>query len=558
MGSRPGAGVPGVRGNGGATRPEVLAPEFAWRTLRLLNAFRLLYCAFLFGLLIYPSEPRFVGEFQPELFLAAVLTGFVFAAINDFAVNQHWPSVGAQALAQGLFDIAIISVLTWASGGLVSGLGNLLIITIGALSFISTRLRAMAFAAVATLAVLGLQVFGIARGTISVGDVAPAGLFGGLLMVLAFAAAPLARRIHESEALARPRGVDLENLNQLNEYIVQNLRESIVVLDGENRIRLMNEAAAKYLGIGTGWRGVPILNVSPRLDQAVRAWRSEGPLSDQVGPFPSADGATLIAPSFAPIGRPKSGALLVFLEDTSLQSEKAQQAKLAALGRLSASIAHEIRNPVGALSHAAQLLGEAENLAEGQQRLTAIIENNASRVSGIVENILQLSRREQLRQERVDLVEWSKQFLEEFLGSTNLPASAAELEVSNAPIEVRVDPGHLHQVLTNLCENAIRYGRAEAEPPRFDLALGRRSGTGRPYLEVRDRGPGIPAELVERVFEPFFRASAQVEHRGGSGLGLFISRELCEVNGAALVYEPRVGGGSIFRIIFADPQRWET
>ena len=188
VGSRPGAGVPGVRGNGGATRPEVLAPEFAWRTLRLLNAFRLLYCAFLFGLLIYPSEPRFVGEFQPELFLAAVLTGFVFAAINDFAVNQHWPSVGAQALAQGLFDIAIISVLTWASGGLVSGLGNLLIITIGALSFISTRLRAMAFAAVATLAVLGLQVFGIARGTISVSDVAPAGLFGGLLMVLAFAA----------------------------------------------------------------------------------------------------------------------------------------------------------------------------------------------------------------------------------------------------------------------------------------------------------------------------------------------------------------------------------
>jgi two-component system, NtrC family, sensor histidine kinase PilS len=539
-------------------RPEVLAPEFAWRTLRLLNAFRLLYSAFLFALFIYPSEPRFVGDDHPELFLAAVLTGFVFAAINDFAANQHWPSVGGQALAQGLFDIVIISALTWASGGLTSGVGNLLIITIGALAFISTRLRALAFAAVATLAVLGLQVFGVTRGVIGVDDVAPAGLFGGLLMLLAFAAAPLARRIHESEALARQRGVDLENLNQLNEYIVQNLRESIVVLDGDNRIRLMNEAAAKYLGIGPGWRGVPIARVSPRLHQAVAGWRSDGAVSELAGPFPSADGATLIAPFFAPIGRPRSGALLVFLEDTSLQSEKAQQAKLAALGRLSASIAHEIRNPVGALSHAAQLLGESEPLDESQQRLAAIIENNATRVSNIVENVLQLSRREQLSTERIDLVEWSKHFAEEFAGSANLPPAAVDLDISAAPIEVRMDPGHLHQVVTNLCENALRYGQAVGEPPRVELAIGRRPGTGRPFLEVRDRGEGIPAELAERVFEPFFRASARPEHRGGSGLGLFIARELCEVNRAALVYQPRDGGGTIFRIIFADPQRWET
>jgi two-component system, NtrC family, sensor histidine kinase PilS len=320
----------------------------------------------------------------------------------------------------------------------------------------------------------------------------------------------------------------------------------------------MNEAAAKYLGIGPGWRSTRIAEVSPRLDQAVQAWRSGAPLAEQAGPFQSADGATLISPSFAPIGRPKSGALLVFLEDTSLQSEKAQQAKLAALGRLSASIAHEIRNPVGALSHAAQLLAEAEGLDESQRRLTTIIENNATRVSTIVENILQLSRREQLSLERIDLVEWAKQFLDEFAGSTDLPGSTVDLNISNAPIEVRMDASHLHQVVTNLCENALKYGSPAPGAPRLELAVGRRIGTGRPYLEVRDRGPGIPEELAERVFEPFFRASQQIEHRGGSGLGLFISREFCEVNRAALVYEPRVGGGSIFRIIFADPQRWET
>jgi two-component system, NtrC family, sensor histidine kinase PilS len=540
-----------------STRPEALAPEFAWRTLRLLNAFRILYSAFLFALFIYPSDPLLVGAAYPELFLAAVLSGFVFAAINDFAANQHWPSVGGQALAQGLFDIIIIAVLTWASGGLASGLGNLMIITIGALSFVSSRLTALAFAALATFALLAIQVFGVARGAIAVADIAPAGLLGGLLMLLAWAAAPLARRIHESEALARQRGVDLENLSQLNEYIVQNLRESIVVLDGENKIRLMNEAAAKYLGIGPGWRGTAIDRVSPKLENAVAAWRREGMRNDQVGAFPSADGATIIAPYFAPIGRPRSGALLVFLEDTSLQSEKAQQAKLAALGRLSASIAHEIRNPVGALSHAAQLLGEAENLAESQQRLTAIIESNAARVSTIVQNILQLSRREQLKPERIDLVEWAKQFVEEFAGSSNLPASSVDLEIADAPIEVRMDTGHLYQVVTNLCENALRYGQPAGEKPCVEVAIGRRGGTARPYFEVRDRGPGIPPEAAERVFEPFFRASPG-ESRDGSGLGLFISRELCEVNRAALIYEPRDGGGAVFRIIFSDPQRWET
>jgi two-component system, NtrC family, sensor histidine kinase PilS len=538
-------------------RPDALAPEFAWRTLRLLNAFRLLYTALLFAMFIYPSDPRLVGDTNPELFLATVLSAFVWAAINDFAVNQHWPSVRMQALAQGAFDIVAISLLTWASGGLASGVGNLLIITVSVLAFVSSRLRALAFAAFATLAVLGIQTLGVARGTISLSDSTPAGLFGGLLMLLALAASPLARRLSESEALARQRGVDLENLNQLNEYIVQNLRESIVVLDDENRIRLMNEAASQHLGIPAGWRGRPIGEASERLAAAVAQWRERGS-SDPPPPFSSADGSTQIAPTFAPIGRPKSGALLVFLDDTAIQSEKAQQAKLAALGRLSASIAHEIRNPVGAMSHAAQLLGESENLEPGQARLTTIIENNATRVSNIVENVLQLSRREQLNPQRIDLVTWAKQFVEEFAGSANLPETAVDLEISDAPIEVRMDPGHLHQVVSNLCENVLRYAIPEGEPGRVEVAIGRRGGSGRPYLEVRDRGPGIAPGLAERVFEPFFRATQEATQRDGSGLGLFISRELCEVNRAALIYEPRHGGGSVFRIIFADPKRWRT
>ena len=232
-----------------------------------------------------------------------------------------------------------------------------------------------------------------------------------------------------------------------------------------------------------------------------------------------------------------------------------QQSKLAALGRLSASIAHEIRNPVGALSHAAELLEESERLGEGEQRRAAIIESNARRVSDIVENVLQLSRRESVSPERMDLVAWARQFLEEFRASAQLPPEAIRLATEAGEVEVRMDAGHLFQVMTNLCENAVHYAGADADGTLIEVAIGRRVGTGRPYLEVRDRGPGIPPESADRIFEPFFRVGRE---RGGSGLGLFISRELAEVNRAALSYEPRPGGGSIFRIIFADPQRWET
>jgi len=543
--------APGAAGS----RPEALAPEFAWRTLRLLNAFRMLATAFLFALYIYPTEPRFVGAESPDVFLATVLSGFMFAAINDFAVNQHWPSVRGQCSAQALVDVAVIGLLTWSSGGLESGIANLLIITIGAVAFVLPRLEAMAFAAVATLVVLAVQGQQVLTGSAGIGDFTAAGLLGGLFMLLAIAAAPLARRIHESEALARQRGVDLENLSQLNEYIVQNLRESIVVVDGDDRVRLMNEAAANYLGVGAGWRGAHLGEISPRLLQHAQAWRAEGEQSSASSPLPSADGSTLISPFFAPIGRPKSGALLIFLEDLSLVSEKVQQSKLAALGRLSASIAHEIRNPVGAVSHAAQLLEESENLADGERRLTHIIESNARRVSDIVENVLQLGRRESVSPERLDLAAWTGQFLEEFAGSAQLTPQAIAFSADEAPVEVRMDSGHLFQIMTNLCENAVRYGAADTENPTFEVGVGRRVGTGRPFLEVRDRGPGIPAESAERIFEPFFRVGRE---RGGSGLGLFISRELAEVNRAALTYEPREGGGSIFRIIFADPQRWET
>jgi two-component system sensor histidine kinase PilS (NtrC family) len=228
-----------------------------------------------------------------------------------------------------------------------------------------------------------------------------------------------------------------------------------------------------------------------------------------------------------------------------------QQSKLASLGRLSASIAHEIRNPVGAMSHAGQLLRESPGLGADDRHLTDIIEKNAVRVSQIIENVLQLSRRETTRQERISLQEWLETFLQEFVATVQADPASFRLQPGGGAMQVQFDPTHLHQVLWNLCDNSLKHAaNGHSEP--VVLHTGRIASTGRPYVEVVDRGGGIDPANAERIFEPFFTDKA-----GGTGLGLFISRELCQTNGALLAYESRPGGGSIFRVIFADPQRWE-
>jgi two-component system sensor histidine kinase PilS (NtrC family) len=292
--------------------------------------------------------------------------------------------------------------------------------------------------------------------------------------------------------------------------------------------------------------------VHPRLLYSLSTWR-QSPHTAPANPtsFVAADGLRTIEPHFAPLGGENPGPVLVFLEDTSQLAERLQQSKLAALGRLSASIAHEIRNPVGAMSHAAQLLAEA-NVGESERRLTEIIRTNAERVSTIINNMLQLSRRDSTRPETLTLSDWLEEFRAEFCQTTQTAESKLQISPDGAGVDVRVDPTHLHQVLWNLCDNALKYAAA-ADGQAVELRGGRVAGTGRPYLEVADRGPGIDKQHADRIFEPFFTSG-----QGGTGLGLFIARELCQTNGALLLYEPRPGGGSIFRVIFSDPQRWRA
>jgi len=285
----------------------------------------------------------------------------------------------------------------------------------------------------------------------------------------------------------------------------------------------------------------------------METWRqtTAGPV-DPGQAFVAADGGRLIRPHFANLGGVTPAPVLIFLEDMSLIEEKAQQAKLAALGRLSASIAHEIRNPVGAMSHAGQLLAESDQLSPQDKRLTEIIRTNADRVSTIINNVLQLSRREATRPERLSLQEWLDDFRAEFCETMQWPESRLTVTAPVDALEVRADPSQLHQIVWNLCDNAIRHGCAGSNTAVVEVRAGRMTTGARPFLEIGDRGPGVGAADIDRIFEPFFTSG-----QGGTGLGLFLARELAQTNGASLLYENRAGGGSLFRLVFADPTRWE-
>ncbi len=198
------------------------------------------------------------------------------------------------------------------------------------------------------------------------------------------------------------------------------------------------------------------------------------------------------------------------------------------------------------MSHAGQLLDESSNLDKDDRRLTRMILDNAERMNAIIEDVLQLSRGKPAEPESLGLATWLDGFVADFV-TTNVGArDAITVNVDPKNLEVRFDPNQLRQVVWNLCENGLRHSNGD---PSLELRAGLGEKTRRPYLEVQDHGEGIPMEMEEQIFEPFYTTRVD-----GTGLGLYLARELCEGNQASLNLMPGQEGGR-FRITFSHPAR---
>ncbi len=515
----------------------------AWTQLALLNYYRLALAGLFVALWLTGDPPAPLGERLPGLFQAVSVAYAAACLLAVVAFHVRRPAFAYQVSVFIVVDILALTLLMHASGGVHSGLGMLLIITVAGGSLLMEGRTARLFAALAALAVLSEQFYAWLGNLSSEGSYTHAGLLGASFFATAILAHGLAQRLRESEALAERRGVDLANMAQLTEYVIQRMQTGIVVVDRDFAIRLINASASRLLEYPADAEGQPIGHVSPALGRQLREWWNGG--IPEPGMLRNSETGPELLPRFARLGQDREAGTLIFLEDTAAMAQQAQQMKLASLGRLTAGIAHEVRNPLGAISHASQLLAESPHLDSGDSRLTEIIKQHSERVNGIIENIMQLSRGQRASPETLLLGPWLAQFIEDFRLGEAVDAGAIRLEVRPDDLHVQMDPSQLRQILWNLCQNGYRHGG-----PSLRIEAGIAGDSGTPWLDVIDNGPGIDDDDVEQIFEPFFTTSPN-----GTGMGLYIARELCMGNQARLNYLRTPGGGSRFRITFADPRR---
>jgi two-component system sensor histidine kinase PilS (NtrC family) len=325
---------------------------------------------------------------------------------------------------------------------------------------------------------------------------------------------------------------------ELTEYTISQMKTGIIAVDPGRQIRMFNDAAKKLLGSTKISIGQYLVQVSPELSTTLERWLRDGNL--QLFPFNSRS-HTNILPQFVIIGSHKIEGFLIFLEDADAANAQAQQVKLAALGRLTAGIAHEIRNPLGAISHASELLNESNLIAKNDQRLAEIIHDNCFRLNTIVETILQLGKRgQQVNSESFMLKPWLEKFIEPICETQNISCNEIAMDINPENLVINFDSGHLHQILWNLCQNGIRYAHPERHPVIRIVALQRDNEIS---IDVIDTGRGVDKELLGQLFEPFFTTESS-----GTGLGLYISKTLANSNNATLAYHPTEGDTSCFRL----------
>ena len=517
--------------------------------LKVYNYYRVFVGVALLAMFLQHYTETRLGRLRPETFLWVALfyTGInLLSAMSTQALPARLFRRQLAAVVFVLYDISTLAWLMYLSGGVGSGLGVVILVAVAAGSVLVTGRVSAFIAAVASIVVLYEEFYVSLMPPDYRSDYFQAGILGAIYFATAFAIQTLSARLRRTEITSLSRAAEVADLERVNRSIIQRMRTGIIVVDNNDRPRMLNQSARSLLGLAAHDQTAPALP-DPLLER-LRAWRADTGV--RTGPFEIAPTTPEIRANFSAVRPERPDAdVIVFLEDTVEIQQRAQQLKLAALGRLSASIAHEIRNPLGAISHAGQLLSESRNLDKGDTRLTDIINMQSRRMNGVIENVLELSRRKPPSPIRLNLKNWLTEFVTEFRQS--MPdAVDIRINVQPATTEVRVDPGQLGQALTNLAVNGLRYSKEKTGRATLAIDGGIDQSTDRPYLNVVDDGPGVPDDRVDNLFEPFFTTE-----RTGTGLGLYITREMCEANQARVTYSRDQRGGSCFRITFAHPDR---
>ena len=483
---------------------------------------------------LWAPRHREIGVLAAAVFVSAGLAMFGVTYLRRLRADVQFYTGAA-------LDLVFTNVVLYAAPGAI-GMVLLLLITCIAASSLFIHLRfgmAIALASIATIFLHRLL------SDVAVDGPSPHNLsyfaLGYLAIALLFIALILGRigiKLFWTDRIATERGEEIADLSALTQQVLKRLPIGVLVVDGQGDIQASNESARELMQLpeGEGRHSLPV-NASGLHDK-LQEW-SRDPEAIRTPLTMGAD-ARQIEPQFLPL-HPGSDEVLIFLEDTSQAARRAETITLATLGRFSASLAHEIRNPLSAIKYSAQLLRESSHLDVMDRRMLDIIQQQIQRMNGIIDSVLGLARREKANPETFDLTAFLNDFVAEYSAGFPLDNDTLALRVPPTAVTVFADPRHIHQILMVLISNARYYGRQPQAPAVMALVLRVEPG-GQVTIDVTDEGPGIAEQAQKSLFRPFFTTSGH-----GTGLGLYIARELAQANGGDLKYLRRAGG-SCFRL----------
>lgn len=508
----------------GAGEAVVGYPESYWRSLHFFNFYRLVIALVLLGSAFLSENSLQLGSHDRPLFVRVTLLYLLFGLACIAAIRARW-RFNVQIALQVLLDIVFVTVLLYASRGVSSGLGLLLLTTLAGAALISRGRLALFFAALASIAVLLEHGYEVLVFQESAGQFIQVGFLAAGYFATALVAHTLAQLTRQNEQIAAQRRIDVANLSEVNRLVIRDMPDGVIVVDGAGVVRQVNKQAEVFLGTLQPRDNVMLIDYAPTLAAHLARWRAgtAGVSSEYAVSMDDRHGLR-----FVPVGAQPEAGTVIFLEDLTLVREQAQQMKLAAIGRLTANIAHEIRNPLGSISHAAQLLQEEPEISSGSRRLLGIVHDNTQRLNRMVNDVLGLNRGQAALLETIGVGEFVQQFVAEFVETEETGRGVFAVRAESS-LAVLFDRTHLNQILWNLCRNALRHCRGKAGS--VQIVAQRVRGSRVVKLDVIDDGPGVPPTVRSGLFEPFVTSAP-----GGTGLGLYIARELCAANGATLDY----------------------
>lgn len=519
--------------------------QYDWQLLRIYSIYRVLLASSILVFFLIGSNTS--GDHSARSYFAIATAYLGLCILTAVITRTRLGRPRVQAFIAFLIDMSVLTGLQYAQSGKSADLSLLQVVAVAAGSIILRGRMPYFLAALASLTILAQDVaLRWLDQRLGSSDVTRAGLMGMSMFATAFFAQQLANRLRESEALAEKQAGDLASLEELNHHIIQRMRTGIIVVNAKDEIVMINDSCWRMFNMPALAKHSPLEQLSLELQQQLSSWRQNSLVRGK--PFRAVVNGPDVIANFTPLETGNLSDVLIFVDDNTRMAQQAQQLKLASLGGLTASIAHEIRNPLGAISHAAQLLGESSELSGGDMRLADIIQKNSLRMNRVIENVLQLSRRRPTQPELTDLCGWVRELAQDYK-SGNSQECEIEVRCQRNVIEFRADLSQMQQVFHNLIQNGLRYSEKQTGKATLQLNVGVTLQTEQPYVDVVDRGPGITPEQADKIFEPFYTSE-----KTGTGLGLYIARELCEANQARLDYIP-IRSGSCFRVTFAHPGR---